>query len=137
MGPGLGAALARRFGREGFALTLIARSEPNLTGTADALRGEGMTVDTVVADASAADGFRAAHCAPSTKQPPARRTLDRGPESGMGWLRRAARVRRLPRRVGKLGRRGRCSRFACGVVAGSKLVMAGPDLKVLVPNSAN
>jgi short-subunit dehydrogenase len=59
-GPGLGAALARRFGREGFALTLIARNEQNLAATADDLRGDGLTVDTVTADTADAGAFRSA-----------------------------------------------------------------------------
>lgn len=57
-GPGLGAALARRFGREGYALTLIARNEQNLTATADDLRGDGLNVDAVTADISDAGAFR-------------------------------------------------------------------------------
>jgi short-subunit dehydrogenase len=57
-GPGLGAALARRFGREGFTLTVIARNEQNLTTTADNLRNDGLTVDTVTADIADAGAFR-------------------------------------------------------------------------------
>src|SRR4051812_2892008 len=59
-GPGLGAAIARRFGREGFAVTLVARREQNLLDLADQLRRAGISVDTVTADASNAHGFRTA-----------------------------------------------------------------------------
>jgi short-subunit dehydrogenase len=59
-GPGLGAAVARRFGREGFAVTLAARSEQNLAGLAAELRNAGMTVDTVHADAAEPRTFRTA-----------------------------------------------------------------------------
>jgi short-subunit dehydrogenase len=59
-GPGLGAALARRFGREGFAVTLVARREKALTALAEPLRTAGITVDTVTADAGDPHGFRKA-----------------------------------------------------------------------------
>jgi short-subunit dehydrogenase len=57
-GPGLGAAVARRFGREGFAVTLAARSEPNLAGLARELRSMGVSVNTVAADAGNPHRFR-------------------------------------------------------------------------------
>jgi short-subunit dehydrogenase len=57
-GPGLGAAVAHRFGREGFRVTLVARREAALAELADALRATGSHADTVVADASDADAFR-------------------------------------------------------------------------------
>jgi short-subunit dehydrogenase len=57
-GPGLGAAIARRFGREGFAVTLAARSEHNLTGLANELRSTGVNVDTLTADAGDPHIFR-------------------------------------------------------------------------------
>ncbi len=41
-GAGLGQAVARRFGREGFGVALIARTEARLTALADDLRGEGI-----------------------------------------------------------------------------------------------
>jgi short-subunit dehydrogenase len=59
-GPGLGTALARRFGREGFALTLVARSEQKLAGIARDLRGEGFTVETLAADVADSARFRSA-----------------------------------------------------------------------------
>jgi short-subunit dehydrogenase len=59
-GPGLGAALARRFGREGFAVTLVGRREQALAELAEQLRGADVTVDTVAADASDPHGFRKA-----------------------------------------------------------------------------
>ncbi|MCE0765290.1 SDR family NAD(P)-dependent oxidoreductase [Pseudonocardia kujensis] len=59
-GPGLGAAIARRFGREGFAVTLVARHERNLAELAGRLRDAGVPVDTVTADVADAHGFRTA-----------------------------------------------------------------------------
>ena len=49
-GPGIGAALARRFGREGYAVGLIARSSTGVTELTDDLRGEGLDVEGSVAD---------------------------------------------------------------------------------------
>jgi short-subunit dehydrogenase len=57
-GPGLGAALARRFGREGFAVTVVGRRERNLADLAGPLRSAGISVDTMTADAADAHGFR-------------------------------------------------------------------------------
>jgi short-subunit dehydrogenase len=57
-GAGLGAAIARRFGREGFAVTLVARREQALADLADRLRQTGIVVDTVAADAADPRGFR-------------------------------------------------------------------------------
>jgi short-subunit dehydrogenase len=49
VGPGLGAAVARRFSREGFAVTVLARRTAVLTQLADDLSSTGTTVDTVTA----------------------------------------------------------------------------------------
>jgi short-subunit dehydrogenase len=57
-GPGLGAALARRFGREDFTVTLVGRSDLRLADIAGALRGLGISVDTLTADASDPTKFR-------------------------------------------------------------------------------
>ncbi len=57
-GPGVGAAVVRRFGREGFRATLISRS-----GSADLvadLRGGGLEVEAVAADIADLDGYRKA-----------------------------------------------------------------------------
>src|SRR4051794_5233388 len=59
-GPGLGAALARRFAREGYRLTLVARSEEPLATIAQELRDAGADVAVVEADAGEAEGLRAA-----------------------------------------------------------------------------
>ena len=59
-GHGLSAAVARRFGREGFAVTLLARNEHKLTELANQLNADGITVDTTTADASNSRGFRTA-----------------------------------------------------------------------------
>jgi short-subunit dehydrogenase len=49
-GPGVGAAVARRFGREGFRCTLLSRGGEALVQVAGDLRGEGVAVETIVAD---------------------------------------------------------------------------------------
>jgi len=59
-GPGLGAALARRFGREGFTITLVARRMEPLTELADELRTLEVVADTFTADAADPEGFRKA-----------------------------------------------------------------------------
>ena len=59
-GSGLSASVARRFGREGFAVSLVARREQALDDLANEIRGEGITVDTATADAADPHGFRTA-----------------------------------------------------------------------------
>jgi short-subunit dehydrogenase len=59
-GPGLGAALARRFGREQFTVTLLARREDALNELADELRTAGVTVDIATADAAEPHEYRKA-----------------------------------------------------------------------------
>jgi len=49
-GPNLGAAVARRFGREGMAAGLIARDAGKLEALAGELRDEGITADFAAAD---------------------------------------------------------------------------------------
>lgn len=57
-GPGLGAAVARRYAREGFRITLVARHEESLAALADELRASGANIDTVLADAADQKAFR-------------------------------------------------------------------------------
>jgi NAD(P)-dependent dehydrogenase (short-subunit alcohol dehydrogenase family) len=55
-GPGIGAGVVRRFGREGFRGTLISRG-----GSADLaaeLRGGGLEIETIAADIADLDGYR-------------------------------------------------------------------------------
>jgi short-subunit dehydrogenase len=59
-GPGLGLAVARRFGREGFAVTLVARHERKLAALAGDLRDTGIRVATVTADGADPYSFRTA-----------------------------------------------------------------------------
>lgn len=59
-GPGLGAGVARRFGREGFAVTLVARREDALEALAADLRAHGVLVETATADAGDPPAFRRA-----------------------------------------------------------------------------
>jgi short-subunit dehydrogenase len=59
-GPGLSNSIARRFAREGFAVTLVARREQALAELADQLRAEGIAVDTATADAGDPHRFRSA-----------------------------------------------------------------------------
>lgn len=58
VGPGLGSALARRFSREGFALTLVARNSERLEALAEELRSSGGDATAVSADAADPRAFR-------------------------------------------------------------------------------
>jgi NAD(P)-dependent dehydrogenase (short-subunit alcohol dehydrogenase family) len=58
-GPGVGAGVVRRFGREGFRSTLISRSE-TLEQLAPDLRSGGLEIEAVTADIEDLDGYRAA-----------------------------------------------------------------------------
>ncbi|CAM5525147.1 MULTISPECIES: SDR family NAD(P)-dependent oxidoreductase [Streptomyces] len=49
-GPGLGAAVARRFGREGYDIALISRDQGRLDALAAGLTGEGVTARGLAAD---------------------------------------------------------------------------------------
>jgi len=59
-GPGLGAAIARRFARDGYRLTLVARSEQAIATIAQQLRATGTDVAVVLADAGDPELLRAA-----------------------------------------------------------------------------
>jgi NADP-dependent 3-hydroxy acid dehydrogenase YdfG len=59
-GPNLGLAVARRFGREGFAVGLIARRESGLVELAGQLRLDGITVAGAAADIRDSDGLAGA-----------------------------------------------------------------------------
>jgi NAD(P)-dependent dehydrogenase (short-subunit alcohol dehydrogenase family) len=59
-GPGMGAAIARRFAREGYRLTLVARSAETIAPIAQELRSTGAEVATIEADAGDPEGLRAA-----------------------------------------------------------------------------
>jgi NAD(P)-dependent dehydrogenase (short-subunit alcohol dehydrogenase family) len=52
VGPGLGAAIARRFAREGFAVALMARREESVVGVREDIEGDGSTVLSISADAT-------------------------------------------------------------------------------------
>ncbi len=52
VGPGLGAAISRRFAREGFALGLMARSEESLSAAREEVEGAGGKALVVTADAT-------------------------------------------------------------------------------------
>jgi NAD(P)-dependent dehydrogenase (short-subunit alcohol dehydrogenase family) len=58
-GPGVGASVIRRFGREGFRSTLIARGG-TLGQLAAELRSDGLGIETVSVDIEDLDGYRAA-----------------------------------------------------------------------------
>src|SRR6201992_1353737 len=58
-GPGIGAGVVRRFGREGFRSTLISRG-PSLAQLAPDLRSDGLEIEAVVADIADLDGYREA-----------------------------------------------------------------------------
>jgi short-subunit dehydrogenase len=57
-GPGLGLAIARRFGVEGYGVTLVARNTDGLKELADNLADTGAEIDTISADASDLEGLR-------------------------------------------------------------------------------
>jgi short-subunit dehydrogenase len=57
-GPGLGAAVARRYAGEGFRITLVARHEESLAALTGDLRASGANIDTVLADAANQEAFR-------------------------------------------------------------------------------
>jgi short-subunit dehydrogenase len=59
-GPNLGAAVARRFGREGMAVGLVSRNAEKLEALAGELRGEGLTVEVAAADIRDSDGLTGA-----------------------------------------------------------------------------
>lgn len=52
VGPGLGAAVAGRFAREGYAIGLMARSEESLSGACEEIKGAGGEAFAVTADAT-------------------------------------------------------------------------------------
>jgi NAD(P)-dependent dehydrogenase (short-subunit alcohol dehydrogenase family) len=56
-GPGVGAAVVRRFGREGFRSTLISRSQ-TLDRLAPELRSGGLEIEAIGADIEDLDGYR-------------------------------------------------------------------------------
>jgi NAD(P)-dependent dehydrogenase (short-subunit alcohol dehydrogenase family) len=57
-GPGVGAGVVRRFGREGFRSTLISRGEA-VEQLAAELRSDGLEIEAVRADIADLDGYRA------------------------------------------------------------------------------
>jgi short-subunit dehydrogenase len=57
-GPGLGLAIARRFGVGGYAVTLVARNTDGLNELAENLADTGAEIDTISADASDPEGLR-------------------------------------------------------------------------------
>src|ERR1700743_666866 len=59
-GPNLGAAVARRFGREGMSVGLIARDAAKLEELANVLNEEGITADFVAVDIRDSDALGAA-----------------------------------------------------------------------------
>ncbi len=52
VGPGLGAAIAKRFAREGYAVGLLARTEQNVSGAREEIEGAGGEALAVTADAT-------------------------------------------------------------------------------------
>jgi NAD(P)-dependent dehydrogenase (short-subunit alcohol dehydrogenase family) len=54
-GPGVGAGVVRRFGREGFRSTLISRGD---TEVASELRSDGLEIDAIAANIEDLDGYR-------------------------------------------------------------------------------
>lgn len=59
-GPGLGGSVARRFGREGYDVALIARDEAALTELGESLQAEGITTGWSVVDVTSTPDLTAA-----------------------------------------------------------------------------
>ncbi|WP_432790322.1 SDR family NAD(P)-dependent oxidoreductase [Brevibacterium sp. K11IcPPYGO002] len=59
-GPGLGRATARRFGREGFSVALVSRTQDNVDRLADELSEEGITARGYAANVRGPQALRAA-----------------------------------------------------------------------------
>lgn len=59
-GPGLGAAVARRFGAEGFAVALLSRSQERVDGLAATLAREGITAKGLQADVRSPESMASA-----------------------------------------------------------------------------
>jgi NAD(P)-dependent dehydrogenase (short-subunit alcohol dehydrogenase family) len=57
-GPGVGAAVVRRFGREGFRSTLISRRSETFGQLASELRSGGLEIEAIGADIEDLDGYR-------------------------------------------------------------------------------
>lgn len=57
-GPGLGVAVARRFGREGFSVGLVARDRSRLNALVRELEAEGVRAAAATADARRPDKLR-------------------------------------------------------------------------------
>jgi NAD(P)-dependent dehydrogenase (short-subunit alcohol dehydrogenase family) len=57
-GPGVGAAVVRRFGRESFRSTLISRRSETFDKLASELRGSGLEIEAIGADIEDLDGYR-------------------------------------------------------------------------------
>ena len=60
VGPGLGAAIARRFAREGYAVALMARNKESVAVAREEIEGEGATALAVTADATDPSSVEAA-----------------------------------------------------------------------------
>lgn len=57
-GPGVGASVVRRFGREGFHSTLISRRSETFDKLASELRTGGLQIEAISADIEDLDGYR-------------------------------------------------------------------------------
>jgi short-subunit dehydrogenase len=68
MGPGVAAAVARRFGREGFAVAALARRADELSAQTDALAAAGITARAYTADAADPSSLAAALAQVSANQ---------------------------------------------------------------------
>lgn len=60
MGPGMGLSIARRFGRAGFEILMMARNADKLRQLSDTLKAEGIASQGIPADIADPDAFRAA-----------------------------------------------------------------------------
>ncbi|PXX57640.1 NADP-dependent 3-hydroxy acid dehydrogenase YdfG [Nocardia tenerifensis] len=84
-GPGLGAAAARRFGREGHPVGLITRNTERLAAMATDLNSEGITTATAAADVTDAQALTAALDALRTRLGPIQAALF-SPRPSLSWI---------------------------------------------------
>jgi NAD(P)-dependent dehydrogenase (short-subunit alcohol dehydrogenase family) len=100
VGPGLGAAVARRFARGGYAVALMARSEESVTGVREEIEGSAFSITVDATDpgsvAFAFDGCFKANCAGACSTPVTNTSPSPSDSGGPGPPQGEPRPTRLP-----------------------------------------
>ena len=91
-GPGLGAAVARKFGREGFSVALISRNRAKFDGMAAELSAAGLTVGAYAADVRQPASLEAALGSAA---------VELGPITALQYSPLRSRLRAAPRKMGR------------------------------------